>query len=504
MNYASLLTAIRDAHQQAQSGAAGAVGRHLILRNWLIGAYLVEFEQNGEDRAQYATGLLKRVSADLRRHDIPGTSTQMLERTRLFYARYPQMRSAISSSLMRISFSSLSANDLEISSSPPVELAASRIQIGQSLIGESAAPQSSAPVVRKSLSVPTPLPTDMVLRLSWTHLLELIRLDDPWKRAFYENECLKGNWSVRQLQRQLGSLLYERTGLSTDKQAVIEHARRQAADAPLDIAGLIRDPYVLEFTGLAAHPRYLESDLETALLDHLQAFLLELGTGFCFEARQKRITVGNEHDYLDLVFYHRLLRCHLLIDLKTRAFQHTDAGQIHPVRYSPHARIPLRLRSAQSARRRILYRLHQRLEAKTRRAQIRSSALHEGPSSCRTGLLRGVPVSSRRHQAREVSQNGMGQTLLKSSPRGLSHGVNFYLNYWKENVMADGDQPPVGLLLCTDKDQTKVEYATGGLDHQLFVSRYLVALPKPEELQQLIETDRAVWEQRHPESPNKE
>jgi predicted nuclease of restriction endonuclease-like (RecB) superfamily len=229
-------------------------------------------------------------------------------------------------------------------------------------------------------------------------------LADPWTRAFYENECLKGRWSVRQLQRQITSRLYERTGLSTDKQAVIERARQQAAATPAQIADIIRDPYILEFTGLAEKPHYLEADLETALLDHLQTFLLELGTGFCFEARQKRITVGNDHDYLDLVFYHRLLRCHLLIDLKLGAFQHRDAGQ-----------------------------------------------------------------------------------------------MNFYLNYWKDNLMAEGDNPPVGLLLCADKDDTKVEYATGGLDHQLFVSRYLVALPKPEQLRQLIETDRAAWQQHHPQ-----
>jgi len=409
MNYDALITAISEAHQQARAAAAGAVNRHLILRNWLIGAYLVEFEQNGEDRAQYGVGLLKRISADLRRHDIPGTSAQMLERMRLFYTHYPQMSSAISSSAMRISSTLLPARELAISSSPPVELADGGLpQIRQSLIGESATPELTAPVVRKSLSQPRPLPPDIVLRLSWTHLLEIIRLDDPWKRAFYENECLKGNWSVRQLQRQIGSLLYERTGLSTDKQAVIEHASQQAADAPAQIADLIRDPYVLEFTGLAAQPHYLESDLESALLGHLQSFLLELGTGFCFEARQKRITVGNEHDYLDLVFYHRLLRCHLLIDLKVRAFQHGDAGQ-----------------------------------------------------------------------------------------------MNFYLNYWKNEVMAEADSPPVGLLLCTDKDQTKVEYATAGLDHQLFVSRYLAALPKTEQLQQLIETDRAVWEQRHPEAQSR-
>jgi predicted nuclease of restriction endonuclease-like (RecB) superfamily len=132
-----------------------------------------------------------------------------------------------------------------------------------------------------------------VLRLSWSHFIELIRIEDPWKRAFYENECLNGHWSVRQLQRQIGSLLFERTGLSKDKAAVIRRANRQESPAP--VVDLIRDPYVLEFTGLAERAEYVESDLEGALLDHLQQFLLELGTGFCFEARQKRIfVVGNK------------------------------------------------------------------------------------------------------------------------------------------------------------------------------------------------------------------
>jgi predicted nuclease of restriction endonuclease-like (RecB) superfamily len=260
----------------------------------------------------------------------------------------------------------------------------------------------SSPAVTKSKTTsPTPLDGRTLLRLSWSHFIELIRLEDPWKRAFYENECLRSSWSKRELQRQISSLLYERTGLSRDRQAVIERARRQSSEARLQIAELIRDPYVLEFVGLAEQPRYTESDLETALLDHIQCFLLELGSGFCFEARQRRITVGNEHDYIDLVFYHRLLRCHLLIDLKVRDFQHGDAGQ-----------------------------------------------------------------------------------------------MNFYLNYWKREVTSLEDNPPVGLLLCSDKDQTKVEYAIGGLDHQLFVSRYLVALPKPNEIEQLIERDRALWERR--------
>ena len=218
MNYHALLAAISDAHQQAQAGAAGAVNRHLILRNWLIGACLVEFEQNGEDRAEYGARLIQRVASDLKSRDIGGLGASMLKDCRIFYRLYPQMcQSAI--------------GELPVGG---------LLQIRQALIGESTSPEKSSPPVSKLPDQPRPLPPVMVLRLSWTHLLEIIRLDDPWKRAFYENECLKGNWSVRQLQRQIGSLLYERTGLSTDKQAVIEHARQQAAEAPADIASLIR------------------------------------------------------------------------------------------------------------------------------------------------------------------------------------------------------------------------------------------------------------------------
>ncbi len=375
MDYAALLTAIADAHQQAQSRAAGAVNRQLILRNWVIGAHLVEFQQQGEDRAAYGAGLLKRVSTDLRQRAVPGTSPDMLERMRLFYTYYPQLTDLISAPAVRKSSAAKPFADFT--------------------------PDISAPPVRKSPhTAPHPLPAHKLLELSWTHLADLVRLEDPWKRAFYESECLKGNWSKRQLQRQIGSLLFERTGLSTDKQTVIEHARQQATEAPALIADLIRDPYVLEFAGLAEKSYYLEKDLEKALLDHLQSFLLELGTGFCFEARQKRVTVGEEHDYIDLVFYHRILRCHLLIDLKVRPFQHGDAGQ-----------------------------------------------------------------------------------------------MNFYLNYWKAEMMVPGDQQPVGLILCADKKQTRVDYATTGLDHQLFVSRYLTLLPSAETLQRLIEQDTAIWQQ---------
>jgi len=377
MDYKALLNGIEQIHSQTLGGVARMVNRALVTRNWLIGAYLVEFEQQGEGRAAYGTGLLQRVAKDLSTAGVPGCGVRMLERMREIYLAYPQLGSTISSPMVTKLSNPLISSNLAISS-PAVTISAD----GRSRL-------------------PSPLSAERIMDLSWTHIIELVRIDDPWKRAFYENECIKGGWSKRQLQRQIGSLLYERTGLSTNKQSVIERARQQALDAPADIASLIRDPYVLEFAGLAERTHYLESDLETALLDHIQQFLLELGTGFCFEARQRRITVGTEPDRIDLVFYHRLLRCHLLIDLKVRAFRHSDVGQ-----------------------------------------------------------------------------------------------MNFYLNYWKDQVMADGDNPPVGLMLCTDKETTKVEYATAGLDHQLFVSRYQVVLPKPEELERLIEDDRAVWDQR--------
>jgi predicted nuclease of restriction endonuclease-like (RecB) superfamily len=375
LSYELLISSIAEVHARTQAGAAGAVNRYLTLRNWFIGAYVVQFEQNGADRASYGQQLLLHLARDLKKRQIPGCSPEMLGRMRVFYRTYPQLRESDSSPFAR----------------EPGAPAAAAEQT-----------EISSPAVTKfEAALPTPLGRQALLRLSWSHLIELIRLDDPWKRAFYENECLRGSWSKRELQRQISSLLYERTGLSLDKQAVIERGRRQASAARVQISELIRDPYVLEFVGLAEQPSYTESDLETALLDHIQGFLLELGSGFCFEARQKRITVGAEHDYIDLVFYHRLLRCHLLIELKVRHFQHSDAGQ-----------------------------------------------------------------------------------------------MNFYLNYWKREITSPEDNPPVGLLLCSDKDQTKVEYAIGGLDQQLFVSRYLVALPTAHEIERLVERDRALWEQR--------
>ena len=386
MNYASLVKAINSVTSELQGRAAAAVNQALVLRNWLVGAYLVEFEQKGKDRAKYGARLLERLAADLAARKVNGLGDpRVLRDCRVLYQTYPQIRGSLT-------------REFAMPGRIPAVAKKSVQSVGGSVSAELALLTDSADTdcrIRGSVTpeLPTPLSSGALLGLSWTKLQELIRLEDPWKRAFYENECLKGNWSVRQLQRQIGSLLYERTGLSTNKRAVIDRARKQAPQET--IADLIRDPYVLEFMGLAERPEYLETELESALLNHLQAFLLELGEGFCFEARQRRITVGRKHDYIDLVFYHRRLRCHVLVDLKTRPFRHGDAGQ-----------------------------------------------------------------------------------------------MNFYLNWWKAHGMEQGDQPPVGIILCSDREHVEVEFATAGLSNPLFVSRYLVALPSAEKLRAFLEADR--------------
>ena len=381
MKYEQLIKAIEAANERLAGRAVAMVNQALVLRNWIVGAYIVVFEQNGEDRARYGVKLLPRLSEDLKKRGHGGLGVSMIELMRRFYLVYPQLGAGIPQPLVT-----------ELSK--PLETGRNKDSVTAGY-GISLSVGKNPPSV-KGLVV-TPLSAELILELSWSKIIELIRIDDSLKRAFYENECLKGNWSKRQLQRQIGSLLFERTGLSKDKKALVRRAQGQESEET--IRDLIRDPYVLEFVGLAERTRYTETELETALLDHLQGFLLELGDGFCFEARQKRITVGNEHDYIDLVFYHRILRCHVLLDLKVRPFQHGDVGQ-----------------------------------------------------------------------------------------------MNFYVNYFKERVRGESDNPPVGIILCSDKDQTKVEFATAGLDNKLFVSRYLVALPSAEQLAHFVERDRAAVE----------
>ena len=230
-------------------------------------------------------------------------------------------------------------------------------------------------------------------KLSWTHYRMIMKVDDPKAREYYLDECSKGIWSTRQLERQINSYCYERVLSSQDRDAVRDEIiHKEPNKTPLDV---VKDPYVLEFLGLRQNDDLYETELECALLSHIQKFLLELGRGFVFEARQKRISFDGEHYYIDAVFYNYLLKCFVLIDLKTNRLTHQDLGQ-----------------------------------------------------------------------------------------------MMMYVNYYSREMMNEGDNPPIGILLCSDKSESVVKYTLSEENTQIFASKYKLYLPTEEELRNEIETER--------------
>ena len=316
-NFEHLIDNVYQTHCLLHQNTQNAVNQNLTIRNWLIGCYIVEFEQNGKDKAQYGTRLLEEMARKIKTRGIKGLNSRALQNCRLFYVTYPQIWRSATAKLKQIDINELSS------------LPDNVIQIQRSLTAES---QDSFPIpirvsVTPELPEEYPIPSETLLsRLSFTHFVELLSKDDPLERLFYEVETIKNNWSVRELERAINTALYVRTGLSKNKKAVISKFKNQTPAKNVDV---IRDPYFLEFLGLEERTEYSESELEQAILNHLQQFLIELGTGFCFEARQKRITIDNTHYRIDLVFYHRILKSHVLIDLKIGKFDHVDAGQMN-------------------------------------------------------------------------------------------------------------------------------------------------------------------------------
>jgi len=262
------------------------VNTTLCVTYWLMGRRLVEYEQKGEERAKYGEATLRKISDDLMKKFGKGFSFPQLKNIRQFYLTYPEKSYTLSS------------------------------QLGQVTKSQTLSSQSAV-AISNTLCAKFPL--------SWSHYCLLMRLDESFKREFYEAECIRGNWSVRQLDRQIQSMLYERTSLSGRKSAVI--ARSHEKPIVLKPEDEIKDPYILEFLGLK--DEYSESQLEDSLIKHLEHFLLELGTGFTFAARQKRITLEGSHYRIDLLLYHRVLRCLVAIDLKVGEFSHADAGQMN-------------------------------------------------------------------------------------------------------------------------------------------------------------------------------
>jgi len=301
MNFEKLIIDIEQTHNILQKNAISFVNINLTVRNWLIGYYIIEFEQNGNDRAIYGEHLLEKLATKLKH--IKGLTISELSRFRIFYQYYPHFLGTLSQIL---SYN----NDLK------------EIKILGTVSQESLQETKFQKNILHEIK-----PEKLLKSLSYSHFVEIIKIDDPLKRAFYEIECIKANWSVRMLKRQISTLLYERTGLSKNKNKAIEKANQNTQIE--SVSDIIRQPYIFEFLGLKDSDIVSETELETAILQHIQNFLIEMGEGFCFEARQKRIPFETTYGVIDLVFYHRILKCHILIELKVNEFDYSALTQLN-------------------------------------------------------------------------------------------------------------------------------------------------------------------------------
>ncbi|GLU56679.1 PDDEXK nuclease domain-containing protein [Dyadobacter frigoris] len=296
MNFDVLVNNIQDTHATLQQSAIKAINKHLTIRNWLIGFYIVEFEQNGEDRAKYGEKLLQNLALSLNQESL---SYRNLKLFRQFYFAYPVIGQTVSAQLqdfgLPMSFKILDISNRQLN----------MISTNSDFVIA---------------------PEKLITKLSFSHLTLLLPIKEEVKRSFYEVQCIKSNWSVSELKRQIRTLYFERSGMSLNSEKlsleVLENSEQ------FHVADIIKSPFTFEFLGLRAKEVVYENDLEQALVDHLEEFLIELGHGFCFEAKQKRITIGDEYFFIDLVFYHRILKCHVLIELKTNEVKHEHIGQL--------------------------------------------------------------------------------------------------------------------------------------------------------------------------------
>ena len=367
---------IRQILEAARTGISRTVNTTQVVANWLIGREIVEEEQRGEKRAGYGERLLGDLSRQLQADFGGGYSVDNLEWFRQFYLVYPQLLLAGKADAVR-----------RISQDTAISDAVRRKS--HALRGES---EEISHAVRAEFNIgyaprsQSWHPGQLNPNLSWTHYRTLLRVEKPAARSFYEIEALQNNWSARELERQINSLLYERLALSRDKKGLLRLARKgQEIQGPLDV---FKDPLVLEFLNIPASTKLVESELEEALLNELQAFLLELGRGFAFIARQQRITLEGDHFYIDLVFYHTILKCYILLDLKVGKLTHQDLGQLE-----------------------------------------------------------------------------------------------LYVNYYDRERLTPGDNPTLGLILCTDKNDAVVRYTLGPeKEKKIFASRYKLLLPSEAEL----------------------
>jgi predicted nuclease of restriction endonuclease-like (RecB) superfamily len=368
--YSDLLGSVSQLLESARRASARAVNTFMTATYWEVGRRIVEFEQAGKARAEYGEEVLQRLANDLTARFGRGFSRFNLGRFRQFYLAAPadQIRATLS----------LKSSDSPIRATPSLVSRGSSIR--QTVSGKSL----SLPLADLARAFPLP----------WSHYVLLMgRSRSPEAFAFYQTEALRGGWSVRQLQRQMDSQFYERTALSRNKAAMLAKGGKARPGDAVSAVEEIRHPLVLEFLGL--RDEYSESDLEDALIRHLETFLLELGNDFTFVGRQRRLRIDDEWYRVDLLFFHRRLRCLVIFDLKLGRFTHADAGQMH-----------------------------------------------------------------------------------------------MYLNYAREHWVQPGENPPVGIILCSGKSEALIHYATDALPNKLLVREYLTALPNEKLLSAELEETR--------------
>lgn len=313
LDFELLVSQIQNTQDALQSNARMVINRHVTAKAWLTGCYIVEYEQNGADRAKYGERLIPELSKRLGKNKY---SVSTLKLYRQFYQEYHILSNQIVNFVMSLP---------SIGQSPISQL--QLIENQNSTKRQSLIVQSDATPTQSSSTIPSPAPELLFNKLSFTHLAAIIPIDNPLKRAFYETMAIRGTWSVRELQRQIDSNYYERSGWSNKPEQLAQLVDNKAELAT--ISNDIKSPYIFEFLGLKAKDVMEETDLETAIIDHLQEFILELGMGFCFEARQQKMLIDDRYCKADLVFYHRVLKRHVIIELKAHRLDYSDVAQLN-------------------------------------------------------------------------------------------------------------------------------------------------------------------------------
>lgn len=390
--------------EEARQQSARHINAILTATYWEIGRRIVEFVQLGESKADYGEEVLLRLSADLTKKFGRGFSHRNLDHMRLFYLQHPaeQISQTLSAKFSRQGlpafFQSVSEKFLLPAKCQTVSDKSSVAKISQTVSAKLEIYETPSRNSAADLSLYLEALCHAFL-LSWSHYVRLLSVEKPEARAFYEAEALRGGWSVRQLDRQVSTLFYERTALAKNKAKLLTDGAKPRPEDAVSVEEEIKNPIVLEFLGL--RDDYAETDLEDALVRRLEEFLLELGNEFTFVARQKRIRVGKEWYRIDLLLFHRRLRCLFIFDLKLGRFTHADAGQ-----------------------------------------------------------------------------------------------MNLYVNYAAEHLSLPDENPPVGLVLCSEHDEAVARYSMGNVTNKILAAQYKLALPDPRVLEKEIVKTRRMLELR--------